>query len=147
MTGGLLVPADVLLDACCLINLASSGCLPEILRAVPNRWHLCAAVASEMLMVDSMNEGRPIRSPLDLQPWLDEGLLLHCAPTGDVELATFVSYAARLDDGEAMCLALAKCRSWIVATDERKGRRIATQDGIHVLNTVQVMNMGRSGVN
>jgi predicted nucleic acid-binding protein len=50
-----------------------------------------------------------------------------------------VSYAARLDDGEAMCLALAKCRSWTVATDERKGRRIALADGIPVLNTVEIV--------
>jgi predicted nucleic acid-binding protein len=131
--------ADVLLDACCLINICSSGRLPEILRAVPHTWHICSAVAGETLFVEVVVSGRRERSQVDLQPWFAAGLVHPCEPERLDEVAALVNYAARLDDGEAMCLALAKCRSWTVATDERKGRRIARGDSIPTLNTVEIV--------
>ena len=137
MTGG--VVADVLLDACCLINLCASGRLPDILGGLPDAWHVCTAVAGETLFVDEIVSGRVSRSEVDLQPWFDRGLLRRCKLSTTDEISAFVQYAARLDDGEAMCLALGKCRSWTVGTDERKGRRIAAEDGIAIVSTVEIV--------
>ena len=131
--------ADVLLDACCLINLFSSGRATEILRGLRHKWHVCEAVSDEVLFVDEMVAGKRERKMVDLQPLVSAGLLTPCAPSALAEMELFVQYAARLDDGEAMCLALGKCRSWTVATDERKGRRIAAEDGIAIVNTLQVI--------
>lgn len=131
--------ADVLLDACCLINLCSSGRLREILSALPHRWHVCTAVSSETLFVEALSGGHTVRSQVNLEAWFDSGLFHRCAPDTPDELAGFVAYATQLDDGEAMCLAIAKSRSWIVATDERKGRRIAENDGIRVMNTIELV--------
>jgi predicted nucleic acid-binding protein len=139
--------ADVLIDACCLINLCSSGRLPDILRGIPNQWHVCTAVATETLYVNVATSKERTRVKVDLQPWFDNAVLLPCEPGPQDELAAFVNYATRVDDGEAMSLALAKCRSWILATDDRKARRIATDDSIPIINTIQIIQewAGRTG--
>ena len=48
-------------------------------------------------------------------------------------------YAASLDDGEAMCLALASSRQWAVVIDDRKGQRFATELGIAVITTSAII--------
>jgi predicted nucleic acid-binding protein len=113
--------------------------LAEILGGRSDVWHICTAVANETLIVETLAEEKRVRVRVDLQAWFDSGLLLSCQPDGAEEAAAFVRYAAVLDDGEAMCLALAKCRSWMIATDERKGRRIALRDGISTINTVELI--------
>jgi predicted nucleic acid-binding protein len=62
--------------------------------------------------------------------------------SGDVEQTLYVDYAADLDDGEAMTLALAFSRGYTVATDDRKARRIFladTGDAMRLLSTVQIL--------
>jgi hypothetical protein len=56
-----------------------------------------------------------------------------------VELAAYVAFAAELDDGEAMALAIARCRGWQLATDERKAIRLAGEVGVPVLTTPAVL--------
>lgn len=46
---------------------------------------------------------------------------------GEEELAAFVHFAARLDDGEASICALAVIRGGIVATDDRKALRVLAE--------------------
>ena len=131
--------ADVLIDACCLINLLSSGRPAEILRGGHN-YYVCEAVAEEALFVEVLAPDRTRqRRVVDLEPLFQGGVLRRCKPETPEELEALVHYAMSLDDGEAMSLALARCRSWIVATDERKGRRIATADGIEVMNTIELV--------
>jgi hypothetical protein len=104
-------------------------------------------VANETLVVQQIVNGQLVRLPVDLQPLFASGLLLNCQPDTAPESAALVQYAVQLDDGEAMCLALAKLRGWTVATDERKGRRIALADGIAVLNTIEVVRIWAEGTN
>jgi predicted nucleic acid-binding protein len=132
--------ADVLIDACCLINLLSGGRPDEILIGGGHNFHVCEAVAEEALFIEVLTPDQTRRrSKADLGALFQTGSIRRCKPETTEELAAFVRYAKSLDDGEAMCLALAKCRSWVIATDERKGRRIATADGIAVMNTVEVV--------
>jgi hypothetical protein len=42
-------------------------------------------------------------------------------------------------DGEAMCLAIAKERKWIVATDDRRAIRVAQQAGLAVVSCPQLV--------
>jgi hypothetical protein len=44
--------------------------------------------------------------------------------SGDTEKGLYVDYAAELDDGEAMSLALVHSRGLTLASDDRKARRI-----------------------
>jgi predicted nucleic acid-binding protein len=131
--------ADVLLDACCLINIFSGGRAAEILQSVPHTWYVCEAVSEETLYVEVATAEQRERRQVEIQPLVSQGIIIQCAPSNEAEFAAVVHYAAHLDDGEAMCLALAKCRSWTVATDERKGRRIASEDGIPIINTPQLL--------
>ena len=62
-----------------------------------------------------------------------------CAPADDVEHALYVNLAMRLDDGEAMALAIAKNRGWKVATDDRKARNTAASIGVAVVTTPELL--------
>ena len=55
----------------------------------------------------------------------------------DIEKKTAIAveFAAQIDDGEASCLAIAKSRGWLVATDDRKAIRLAVKSGISVITT------------
>ena len=47
----------------------------------------------------------------------------------------FIHYATLFrSDGEAMCLAIAEQRGWVVATDDRKAIRVAQQAGLTVVS-------------
>jgi hypothetical protein len=116
----------VLLDACCLLNLYATRQIEEILRTIPARFAVAERAAAEALYVlhggsgDDAND----REPVDLQPLITAGLLEILQPETEGELASFVNFAAELDDGEAMTCALAVHRSAAVATDDRKALRI-----------------------
>lgn len=64
--------------------------------------------------------------PVVLQPLIDRGLLEVLRLETDDEAVSFISLAAEFDDGEAMTCALAVHRSAVVATDDRKARRICS---------------------
>ncbi len=132
--------ADVLTDACCLINLLSSGRPRDVLGNGGHDFHVCEAVADESLYIDELtaNQTRQ-RTRADLEPLFRSNAIRLCKPETSDETAAFVHYATLMDDGEAMCLALAKHRSWAVATDDRKARRIATGEGIALFNTIELV--------
>jgi predicted nucleic acid-binding protein len=78
--------------------------------------------------------------PIDLLPEITGGLLTRCDCESDEETDLYVELAARIgDDGESMGLAIAKCRGWSVLTDDKKARRIATELGVTVLSTTEVL--------
>src|SRR5207247_2478343 len=52
----------------------------------------------------------------------------------------YTHYAALFrSDGEAMCLALAEQRRWLVATDDRRAIRIAQQAGLTAVSCPQLV--------
>ena len=78
---------------------------------------------------------RPISTSL-----IASGLLTPCQPDDAQEQARFVHYATIFrSDGEAMCLALAESRGWVVATDDRKAIRIAGQAGLTVISCPRIV--------
>jgi predicted nucleic acid-binding protein len=55
-------------------------------------------------------------------------------------LDRFTHYATLFrSDGEAMCLALAEQRGWVVATDDRRAIRVARQAGLTVVSCPQLV--------
>lgn len=133
--------ADVILDACCLINLCASGALREILRSSSHRWYVCEGVMNETQFVYAQRGEERVKEPIDFHPWLADGTLIMTAVKGGDELALYVHYAAVLDDGEAMCMAIARARKWTLATDDRKGRAIAAADGVALVSTAEIIQM------
>jgi predicted nucleic acid-binding protein len=132
--------ADGVIDTCCLINLLAVGELRDWLPVLGLRWHVPSAVMGEALFLRATDEaGKQVKEAVDLRPLVADGVLSVCDLVSTEELALYVRLAAELDDGEAMALALAKCRKWLLATDDRKGRRLAAELAVPVLTTPELM--------
>jgi len=132
--------ADGIIDTCCLINLLAVGRVDDWLPSLGLRWHISSAATTEALFLRATDEaGRPVKEPVDLQPLVTDGVLRVCGTESSEETALYVRLAAELHDGEAMALALAKCRNWVIATDDRKCRRLAAELGVPVVTTPELM--------
>ena len=131
---------DVVVDACCLLNLCAAGELRKRLSWVGGKWYVPTAVFAESLYLHiEQADGTIDRSPLDLQSFVDDGVLLSCTAEAGEELELYVDLATRLDDGEAMALAIAKSRKWTFSTDDRKAKRVANELSVVVLTTPEIM--------
>ena len=119
-----------ILDACCLLNLYATSRLREIAVALPHRLVVADYVLErEALYVwlpDSTG-GSEHRIPIDVSSLVDEGLLTVVHLERPEEEALFVDLAASVDDGEAVTGALALLRGYLVATDDRKARRVLSE--------------------
>jgi hypothetical protein len=81
-----------------------------------------------------------IKAPPDLTGLIGSGLLTVCSPQTQHESDRFVHYATIFrSDGEAMCLALAEARGWVVGTDDRRAVRVAQQAGLTVVSCPQLV--------
>jgi hypothetical protein len=134
---------DAAIDACCLIDLLASGDAEAILRASGFTWHLPSTVQGEVKYCrqhDQSQPGKTVTVPVDLLGLISLGLLTVCDPQNQQELDQFTYYAAIFrSDGEAMCLAIAEQRRWVMATDDRKAIRIAQQAGVAVVSCPQLV--------
>ncbi len=134
---------DAAIDACCLIDVLASGEAEAILRAGGFTWHIPSAVQGEVRYRrghDAAQPGKIVTVPVDLSGLIASGLLAPCDPQNQQELDQFTHYAALFQsDGEAMCLAIAEQRQWIVATDDRKAIRVARQAGLTVVSCPELV--------
>lgn len=132
-----------IIDACCLIDLLASGHTEAIMRASGYAWHLPVAVQAEVQFVRQVDPSQPgtiIRVTTDLSGLLGSGVVTLCQCDNQTESDIFTQYATQFrSDGEAMCLALAESRGWLVATDDRKAIRIGPQAGLTVLSCPQLI--------
>ena len=79
-------------------------------------------VRSEALKVGHGSGDDVIAEPelVNLQPLIESGVLQVAHLNGDAEFTALVGLARDLGDGEAECGAIAACRGWRVATDDKK---------------------------
>jgi hypothetical protein len=78
--------------------------------------------------------------PVDLSALISLGVLNVCDPQSQQELERFTHYAALFrSDGEAMCLAVAEQRRWILATDDRRAINVARQVGLTVVSCPEIV--------
>ena len=134
---------SAIIDTCCLIDLLASGHVEAILRACGYAWQLPTAVQRELQFVrqpDPADPNKFISVPVDLTPLISSGVLTACQPAVQVEFDLFTQYAAIFrSDGEAMCLALAQSRGWLMATDDKKAIRVGEQAGLVVVSSPQLL--------
>jgi predicted nucleic acid-binding protein len=128
---------DAVVDACCLINFVATGRLPDVVAASELRWHVPRQVFAEVMYVPSDGD-QPQSAGALLREYARAGALLECA-LAESEQALFVGYAAELDDGEAAALVIAVSRGWKLATDDRKAIRLATDAGVPVVTTPELV--------
>lgn len=119
-------PLPILLDACCLLNLAATGRMVAILRDHPGRFAVAERVVAETLYLRRGGKGDDAeeREAIDLTPLIAAGLLTVLRVDTRAEAASLIDFADQLDDGEAMTCALALHRGFVVGTDDRKARRL-----------------------
>jgi predicted nucleic acid-binding protein len=132
----LLSDTPVVIDASTLINLAASEKLVELLSCLSAVRSICTIVKNECLYLRS-SDGTKIES-ISPSHWITDGLLSECQLQADEE-ERFVVFAAQIDDGEAMSLAIAEGRACALATDDRKACRIATAANIKTISTLQIV--------
>ena len=132
--------SEGIIDTCCLLNLCDVGPLSDWLPRLGWTWHVPEAVIGETLYLRTYdNNGEPSNEEVDLGPYVAQGVLTECTLDPGVETARYVELAASLDDGEAMALAMAETRQWLLATDDRKARRMARESGVRVITTPELL--------
>lgn len=133
----------VILDACGTLNLYATGRFVSVLTALRHDWYIPAAVERESQTYRQPDPNDPeklVISPIDLVPAIEQGVLSRCDCETEEETELYVELAGRIrDDGESMGIAIAKCRSWSVLTDDKKARRIALEMGVTVLSTTGII--------
>jgi len=132
--------SDAVIDSCCLINLCAVGELTRVLTPLGLSWHIPAPVMAETLFLRTLDEeGTLGKERVDLQAAVDRGVLAVCAAAPGTETDLYVQLAAALDDAEAMALAIARCRKWLLATDDRLAIRYAADLAVPVITTPELM--------
>lgn len=118
----------VILDCCALLNLYASRRIDEILSAMPRPCAIADYVRDrEALWVGSHKGGASAdQERVDVAPLITTGLIEVVTLEGDEEMAHFLTLvsSSRIDDGEAMCGALAHARGLIVATDDKAALKV-----------------------
>lgn len=113
-------PEVIILDACCLINLAATRRFRDILSTLPVRFAVAAYVRDHEALYVLADETTGERELIDLTPLATKGLIEIEDLETDQETLLFVELAAQIEDGEAATCALALHHGFTVATDERK---------------------------
>ena len=117
----------LIIDACVLLNLIATGIIDKSLTVIAQNSMVCVLVKSESLYLRKeadINENESV----DIDDLVNQGIIQICDCEDAEEQKLFVNLAASLDDGEAMSLAIALSRNWHLATDDKKARRIFSEN-------------------
>ncbi|MEF2279443.1 hypothetical protein V3W47_14160 [Deinococcus sp. YIM 134068] len=120
---------DWYLDACALINLYASGRLAEVAGVLGVRFHVVPKVYPEEAgyILSPQPDGRRERERIDLSPMIQRGVVLQTGAPRGAAVAALVRFAAQVDDGEAMTMAVALTavpRPAGVVTDDEAALRL-----------------------
>ncbi len=132
----------IVLDACCIINIAATGELDQIRAAIPPRFVASTYVLQREALTYINTSGDEI--PINLSESVQKGLILEAAIdySNENESNYIVAFeAANLDTGEAESAAIAINRNWALATDDKRAIKIVTQvaPGIQILTTPELI--------
>jgi predicted nucleic acid-binding protein len=121
---------QVLLDACVALNLEATGELHAIANTLGLTFAMATKAAEETLYLIDLVDGETSHTQIDLDVHTQKGTLEILQLSPDQETSTFVSLAARVDDGEAQSLSLAIHRNLPLATDDRLAIKLARERGL-----------------
>ena len=102
---------------------------------------ICSVVKNESIYLRATNLNAPPEE-VKLEAFLESNRLAVFELSSDEEKELYVDYATQLDDGEAMSLALVYSRGFGMASDDRKARRLFTEeigDLKRLLSTSQIL--------
>jgi len=116
---------EVVLDACCVINIFATGQSEEIFGVLPYQFFITRfVVEQEALRLRSPDNDLSKEEAILFNGCVTSGLLTILPEPTEVELAEFVRFSTVLDDGEAWTYAVALTQDFAVATDDRKAIRV-----------------------
>ncbi len=142
----MIVRQAIVVDTCVLINILATDRFAEIASHVAPSLLICSAVAGESIYLRPVD---PNQQPerLHLDPFFGRGILTACNCDNDAEEQLYINYALELDDGEAMGLAIAHARNLPLATDDRKTRRVISENAKHmrVVSTAEILYAWAAG--
>ena len=98
----------IILDACCVITLHTTGRMSEILTSLPKPVLVSNFVYEEEVL------------QFDLESLVVQGLLDVVSPESEEEFNEVINFSINLGDGESVTGALAIFRNYAIATDDRK---------------------------
>jgi hypothetical protein len=142
----------LILDACCIINLYASGEMADVLQALSTSVAVAAYVKDkEALRILREPDGTSVRKfeQINLQPFIESGLLVVVSPDSEAEDTTYVNFAVELDDGEAITGAIAFHRHWSVASNDRKAIAFLSRKAPHmeIVTTPEILQFWVNTVN
>jgi hypothetical protein len=118
----------LILDACCIINLYASCRMSDILTSIARSVTVAAYVQDHEARAVYTADGSGAREVIDLNPFINQGLLRVVDIETTAENANYLDFAATLgDDGEAITGAIAAERDWAIGTDDGAAIRFFTQ--------------------
>jgi predicted nucleic acid-binding protein len=120
----------IIQDACVLLNLLASERFADIAGGCGLKFVVAARAASETLYLRHAITGE--HELVDLPPLIKNGLLEVVNLAGEGEQLRFIELATDLDDGEAESIAIAESRSFALATDDKKARKVLQRKAINV---------------
>jgi predicted nucleic acid-binding protein len=114
----------VVLDTSVILNLIASGHAENMLQSLQAKCLVSTAAAQEVIYIRADDPREPVHA-VSIDPWIGANLIVLVSAEGRNEEDLYVRFASELDDGEAMSLAICHSRGYILATDDRKARRLA----------------------
>jgi predicted nucleic acid-binding protein len=137
-----MVGVSIILDTSVALNLLATGVGLSVLESLEVSCFVCSAVVDETIYIRSDDPTQP-REAVSIDLWLASGTVKVINPDSPLEEELYVQFAADLDDGEAMSLAICRARGYALAIDDRKARRIASRlalPGVQLLSTSQIVH-------
>lgn len=136
----------IILDACCIINLYASGYMKHILESIPKSIAIAAYVRdveTQRIYSGPVENVTRETALINLQPFIDEGLLHVVSPENDAEENTVVNFSATaaLDSGEAITAAIAMHRQWSLVTDDKGAISFFMREipQLHMMTTLDLL--------
>jgi predicted nucleic acid-binding protein len=125
----------IILDASCIISLYASGQMAEVLKAIPKTITVAAYVSNKEALWSYSGPDWDIRSDkerIDLQPFVEAGLLKIVDIDNEAEKELFVDLVVGLGPGEAITGAIAIHRNWAISIDDKKARTLFEREAPHL---------------
>ncbi len=144
MTSLHLVSDHLLLDPSSVFPLFGSGHVEEILRVAPATIAIVDLVREKELLYllsEPDQHGNMAKVPFDIQPLLQEGIIVE-EPLTDEDCYYVLPFSAlNMENGEAETAAVAFARSWAICMDDREARRRILQIAPHleIVSTAQIV--------
>ncbi len=135
---------SLILDACVVINLYSTGRMEEIIAAQSAPVCTTKRIRRDEALVvghSKESEDETTLELVDLESMIAAGSLTILEVRGELENDSLILFARDLDDGEAECGAIAVNREMVVVTDDKKAIRIFTnhQPRVRLMRTSQIL--------